>query len=287
MLKLRSCHNKNQSAWLVEPGIRVGRKAANDFILDSPSAADLQFTIAARGDQLLLKNRVEGTTIEVNGKPVASRCPLREGDRIRVADLELEVIDPKKQPPSEREVKTDWSLKANNTALNNRVFPLSKVTSIGRANECDISMAVAHLSRRHAELRVIDGLLYVKDLGSANGTYINGKRVTEARVRRGDELRFDTLSFGVVGPSDELDKTSVRQVSPEWVKKVRAEPLVKANARPSARSISKASPESHGQPKTLVDQSPEPRTQKPDSLWHWWLLLGLAIVVALIWWLRR
>ena len=287
MLKLRSCHNKNQSAWLVEPGIRVGRKAANDFILDSPSAADLQFTIAAQGDQLLLKNRVEGTRIEVNGKPIASRCPLREGDRIRVADLELEVIDPKKQSPSEREVKTDWSLKANNTALNNRVFPLSEVTLVGRANECDISMAVAHLSRRHAELRVIDGLLYVNDLGSANGTYINSKKVTEARVRRGDELRFDTLSFGVIGPSDELDKTSVRQVSPEWVKKVRAQPSVKASARPSPKSMSKASPESPKQPKTRLEQSPELQTQKSASHWHWWLLVGLALVVALLWWLRR
>lgn len=287
MLKLRSRHNKNQSAWLVEPGIRVGRKATSDFILDSPSAADLQFTIAARGDQLLLKNRVEDTTIEVNGKPVASRCPLREGDRIRVADLELEIVDPKKESPGERPIKTDWSLKANNTALNNRVFALSEVTLIGRANECDISMAVAHLSRRHAELRVMDGLLYVKDLGSANGTYLNGKRVTEARVRRGDELRFDTLSFGVIGPSDELDKTSVRQVSPEWVKRVRAEPAAKANTRASAKPVSKASTETHKEPKTLLQRSPELKVQKSTSHWHWWLLVGLALVVASLWWLRR
>lgn len=287
MLKLRSRYNKNQSAWLVEPGIRVGRKAASDFILDSPSAADLQFTIAARGDQLLLKNRAEGTTIEVNGRPVASRCPLREGDRIRVAGLDLEIIDPKKESPSEREAKTDWSLKANNTALNNRVFALSEVTLIGRANECDISMAVAHLSRRHAELRVMDGLLYVKDLGSANGTYLNGKRVTEARVRRGDELRFDTLSFGVIGPSDELDKTSVRQVSPHWVKKITAEPAAKTTARSSARSIPKTSAEALKQPKTLSEHSPERQAQKSPSHWHWWLLVGLALVVALLWWLRR
>lgn len=287
MLKLRSSHNKNQSAWLVEPGIRVGRKAVNDFILDSPSAADLQFTIAARGDQLLLKNRVEGTTIEVNGKPVASRCPLREGDRIRVADLELEIIDPKKESAKGREAKTGWSLKANNTALNNRVFSLAQVTLIGRANECDISMAVAHLSRRHAELRVEDGLLYVKDLGSANGTYLNGKKITEARVRRGDELRFDTLSFGVIGPSDELDKTSVRQVAPQWVKKAREEPVVKTSARSATKTMSKPTTELPNQPNTLLEQSGERQTQKSSSHWHWWLLVGFASVVALLWWLRR
>lgn len=287
MLKLRSCHNKNQSAWLVEPGIRVGRKAVNDFILDSPGAADLQFTIAARGDQLLLKNRVDGTLIEVNGKPVTSRCPLQEGDRIRVADLELEIIDPKKESVQKPQVKTEWSLKANNTALNNRVYPLSQVTLIGRASECDISMAIAHLSRRHAELRVEDGLLYVKDLGSANGTFVNGKRIAEARVRRGDELRLDTLSFGVIGPSDELDKTSVRQVAPQWAKKVRAEPVVKPIARPAIRATPKSPPELLKQPKTTLGQNSESHTQSPSSYWHWWLLLGLALVVLALWWLKR
>jgi pSer/pThr/pTyr-binding forkhead associated (FHA) protein len=57
---------------------------------------------------------------------------------------------------------------------------------------------------------VLDGLLFVKDLGSANGTFLNGKQIVESRVKRGDELRFDALSFGVIGPADDLAKTTVR-----------------------------------------------------------------------------
>jgi pSer/pThr/pTyr-binding forkhead associated (FHA) protein len=81
---------------------------------------------------------------------------------------------------------------------------------VGRSNECDITLSTAHLSRRHAKLFVDNGLLYVKDLESSNGTYLNGKRITEARVMRGDELRFDALSFGIIGPTDDIDKTTLR-----------------------------------------------------------------------------
>ena len=94
------------------------------------------------------------------------------------------------------------------------MFPLKDVTTIGRSNECDISLPAAHLSRRHAQLQVIDGMLFVKDLDSANGTFLNGKRVAEARVKRGDELRFDALSFGVMGPADDMAKTTVRKAVP-------------------------------------------------------------------------
>lgn len=46
------------------------------------------------------------------------------------------------------------------------------------------------VSRRHAELRVRDGRWMVRDLGSINGTWLNGRRVGDAEVRPGDELRL-------------------------------------------------------------------------------------------------
>jgi pSer/pThr/pTyr-binding forkhead associated (FHA) protein len=81
---------------------------------------------------------------------------------------------------------------------------------LGRSNECDIVLSVTHLSRKHAELSVIGNKLVVKDLESANGTFVNGKRIKEETLQKGDELRLDTLSFTVIGQADELDKTSVR-----------------------------------------------------------------------------
>ncbi|MGH2947340.1 MAG: FHA domain-containing protein [Solirubrobacteraceae bacterium] len=57
---------------------------------------------------------------------------------------------------------------------------------IGRSSACQLVLADDTVSRRHAELRLDDGRWLLRDLGSANGTYVNGRRVMEAEVRPGD-----------------------------------------------------------------------------------------------------
>jgi pSer/pThr/pTyr-binding forkhead associated (FHA) protein len=223
MLKIRYKNNKYNSVWLVEPMISVGRSATNDLVIDDPYVAEKHFEVHVTHETLTLKNLQPLKPLRVNGADVVGACTLVVDDEISIGAIELVVIDPKRESKiggSEtvnatqmRAIPTTgWALKANHTALANRVFPLKDTTVIGRSPDCDISLAAAHLSRRHAQLQVIDGALFVKDLGSANGTFLNGKQVMEARVKRGDELRFDALTFGVMGPADEMAKTTVRTI---------------------------------------------------------------------------
>lgn len=273
MLKLRARHNKHQAVWLVEPGIKVGKLASNDLILDDPAIAGLQFVIVVRGDRLILHNRALEIPVTVNGKVSPERCLLKERDVIGVGGLELEVVDPKKDVEVVPQA-SEWSLKANYAALASRVFPLKDTTVVGRSSECEIHLAVAHLSRRHAQLQVVDGLLYVKDLGSSNGTFLNGKPVTEARVRRGDELRFDTLSFGVLGPSDDLDKTTVRTVR------------VPAARTPASRPGPSVRPRAQDATGNRTGHSPPPTESTLESAtsrsWVGWLVLVLLAAVVLL-----
>ncbi|HET7704989.1 MAG TPA: SpoIIE family protein phosphatase [Thermoanaerobaculia bacterium] len=63
--------------------------------------------------------------------------------------------------------------------------------SIGRASDCSIPIKDRYLSRRHAELIVVDGSWLLKDLGSVNGTYLNGARVErDTLLRAGDRIRM-------------------------------------------------------------------------------------------------
>jgi pSer/pThr/pTyr-binding forkhead associated (FHA) protein len=72
------------------------------------------------------------------------------------------------------------------------------VTSIGRGSDCWIRIKSSQVSRKHCELLETDGTLSVRDLGSANGTWVNGKRIeTQHRLKPGDELTVGGVSFRI------------------------------------------------------------------------------------------
>lgn len=64
---------------------------------------------------------------------------------------------------------------------------------LGRDRNADLVLRDPEVSRRHARLESHEGLLYLVDLDSSNGTFLNGRRVTEAiEVRWGDEIDVGT-----------------------------------------------------------------------------------------------
>lgn len=61
--------------------------------------------------------------------------------------------------------------------------------TLGRGAQCDVLVRHDTVSRRHAEIRREGGACYVSDLGSSNGTWIDGRRVdAPQRIRRGDQI---------------------------------------------------------------------------------------------------
>ena len=75
--------------------------------------------------------------------------------------------------------------------------PVTGTTVIGRGAEADLQLTDTGVSRRHAELRVVAGALEVHDLGSTNGTYVNGRRVQAASLRDGDRVTVGTTELVV------------------------------------------------------------------------------------------
>jgi pSer/pThr/pTyr-binding forkhead associated (FHA) protein len=76
------------------------------------------------------------------------------------------------------------------------------VNSIGRHDDCLIRIRSAQVSRRHCEVFEDKGKLMVKDLGSSNGTFVNGKRVLgQQPLKAGDVLSIGgvSLQVGVAG----------------------------------------------------------------------------------------
>ena len=79
--------------------------------------------------------------------------------------------------------------------------------SIGRGSDCTIPIRDRYLSRRHAEIAASDSGWVVKDLGSVNGTYLNGTRVDrEEPLRGGDRIRVGDTEIVFESPEHVTDR---------------------------------------------------------------------------------
>jgi pSer/pThr/pTyr-binding forkhead associated (FHA) protein len=78
---------------------------------------------------------------------------------------------------------------------------------IGRGADCDLRLRISSISRHHCMIRLGNAEATVLDLGSSNGTFVNGQRVrSQATLQNGDELQVGTCKFIVeLGGSDQID----------------------------------------------------------------------------------
>ena len=83
---------------------------------------------------------------------------------------------------------------------------------IGRDRDCTIRIDSATLSRHHARITVMNGEVTVEDLGSKNGTHVNGRRVDQpVALEDGDELQVGSVTM-VFRTLDSLPSTVTRRV---------------------------------------------------------------------------
>ena len=79
-----------------------------------------------------------------------------------------------------------------------KVFTLtSSITIVGRRHDCDFRISLDSVSRRHCQFSLNNESVKVRDLGSRNGTYLNEKRIDEAKLQPGDYVRIGPVIFGL------------------------------------------------------------------------------------------
>src|SRR5581483_5702038 len=81
---------------------------------------------------------------------------------------------------------------------------------VGRSEACQLLINDATVSRRHAEITISAAEMAVTDLGSHNGTYLNGQPIRTARIVAGDQIQFGRVRFllaltGAMCVNSELD----------------------------------------------------------------------------------
>ena len=135
--------------------------------------------------------------------------------------------------------------------------------AVGRLSDNDVQLDEGSVSSRHAEIVVDEGAAVLRDLGSTNGTFLNGEQVVgEASLREGDEIYFG----------------SVRTVFMEPVAVMADAPVyAMAESAPAAESSG------YGVPENFRPLSPFPKPAKPRDLLGMaaWGSFGLGVAAAL------
>ncbi len=81
---------------------------------------------------------------------------------------------------------------------------------VGRRQNAQLQLKSLRVSGQHAELLLVSGFLFIRDLGSTNGTFVNGRRLDRTcRIREGDHIEFADVEFRVEFEHSGRDSTDV------------------------------------------------------------------------------
>ncbi|TCO71756.1 FHA domain-containing protein [Chromatocurvus halotolerans] len=87
--------------------------------------------------------------------------------------------------------------------------PLIETLTVGRSDDCDITLPSSKVSRQHARFRLAEDGVTVEDLGSSNGTRLNGRAIGSAQaLMDGDQVGIDTFTLTVAIISDDAREAS-------------------------------------------------------------------------------
>lgn len=118
------------------------------------------------------------------------------------------------------------------------------LTLVGRNRHiCDLHLNHISVSKIHCLIVKTDGLLFIRDLGSSNGTRVNGQRVSRGALLPGDQLAFANLKYKVyLGPDKPVrrDQTEVIPAAQNLMKKKK--PADSSESRPPNRPPMKRKP---------------------------------------------
>ncbi|HEX5693254.1 MAG TPA: FHA domain-containing protein [Arenimonas sp.] len=212
---------------------RIGSAGEGAVVLHDEGVVAHHCEIHVTSTGANLQVPAQGGPVSVNGKPVSDIMALRAGDMIGIGPVQARfaVVEaarssaPASGAPAEEEDENGvtrvrlalpkFMLRGVSGAVFGKVFPVHGPVVIGRAAEADISVAAEEISRRHALVKPTADGLSVEDLGSSNGTYINGKRVQQGFLKPGDELRLDAVRLILVAPGMEMAQQATRVVAAE------------------------------------------------------------------------
>lgn len=286
----------------------IGRATSCDIVLDSRAVSRRHAEVLRMKNHFYVTDLESGNGTFHNGTKLKphEKSVLKTGDTIRVEEFDIQVT----LPPAETslEENTDSGIieikmiKKVLSALDTEKFPILEGISppvegkrvaftediqelvIGRDEDCPFSIPTSVISRRHAVLHKKWGGVTVTDLKSKNGTFVNGKKITERLLKDGDTVTLGNIALAFRNPQ-EIDMEALRleyEKEPPVEKEPPPPPAVSEEAKMSvAEDILDNLDEEEGEP--VVEPSAKAHTPKEPWLKNFSateiILMGAGAVV--------
>ena len=95
-----------------------------------------------------------------------------------------------------------WKLQAITDEISGQEITIDRDMLVGRHQDADIVLQSAEISRRHAAFLLKENALWVQDLKSSNGTYVNDIRIDQEKLLKDEDIvQFASLKFTVLAPT--------------------------------------------------------------------------------------
>ncbi|VAW39742.1 hypothetical protein MNBD_GAMMA01-13 [hydrothermal vent metagenome] len=209
-MKLVFPHKEHKDFELIGDSFTIGSSADAAIRIEAIGMSSVHATLIKDGDDYSLRIDNPACMASVNGRLVKDSKEVREGDLMIISQVHCKLESKKVEKPDDNRTRIRMALpkfvlRGVSGVYFGKTFPLRGNTSLGRHPDNDIFVNVDGISRKHAVISVLADGLEIQDVGSSNGTYVNGKQITKAIIKLGDEIKLDNIRFLIQSLGVQID----------------------------------------------------------------------------------
>jgi pSer/pThr/pTyr-binding forkhead associated (FHA) protein len=213
-LKVEAGRLRGREFRLDKPLAIIGRAEESDVgLFGDPAIAPRHATIQRSGSDFTIKDLTRDPGTLVNGQRIET-APLHHGDLIGVGGYQVRfhLRNPVQAATGAARRAAPGPIAAPTIASHQDGTPAAgpflidsdgrriqlrrdAPTKIGRSLDNDLVLPLQSISRHHASISMVDGSFCLRDLNSQNGSFVSGKRVSEASLRDGDTIKLGDAQF--------------------------------------------------------------------------------------------
>ena len=197
------------------PPVVIGRHADATIRVKNVTVSRRHCKVSWADKSLAIADMGSSAGTFINGKRI-KEGKASGGDMIVCGKLEVRVV-----PILEEAAPTSgrWTICYQDVEGHTFRHPVGAghpPVTLGRSQAADLRLRDGTVGRKHCRIAWVDGQLVVTDIGSRNGTFINGERVSKGVLKPGDELRCGNYPVRIEGPGSSPEDAAYAEWSDDW-----------------------------------------------------------------------